>query len=203
MPENETDHTVTQSDLDNYPHLAQRDISIDDVIPVDKWLFITTAIDIQDPTDTTTDNAGNTDEKIESATDIIVKHKNPRTKKTVTVNKTKAKIIADNGQPSTDNITKTPKTKKQPKPNDQKLRVTATTALNNTDEFPEWREIDKIVKARVEAGITRDWNHFLRQCLDFSVNYNYYKNLDHEQNFGVPENTSLIQFKDAFTNNEK
>jgi hypothetical protein len=46
-----------------------------------------------------------------------------------------------------------------------KRRTTRTTVF-----YPEESAIDTVVQARVDAGITRDYSHFLRQCVDFAIN---------------------------------
>ena len=89
---------------------------------------------------------------------------------------------------------------KRTKSNSEKNRVTVTTVIYNSDEFPEYRELNKILAARKEEGMTRDMNHLIRQCVDFCVNYNHFQKQGMEQNFGVPDDTPLIIFKDAFTN---
>ncbi|GEM_PF-3845035 len=93
-----------------------------------------------------------------------------------------------------------PKPPREKKSNSEKNRVTVTTVIYNSDEFPEYRELNKILEARKAEGMTRDMNHLIRQCVDFCVNYNHFQKQGMEQNFGVPDDTPLITFKDAFTN---
>lgn len=58
----------------------------------------------------------------------------------------------------------------------------------------EIKHINTIVDARIKIGVSENWNHFLRQCVDFSINYNkQFK----EKKFGVPPNTPLFYLKNG------
>ena len=50
-------------------------------------------------------------------------------------------------------------------------RVAKTVNFTDTDEFAY---IDGIVTARVDAGITKDWSHFIRQCIDYTINQRFF-----------------------------
>ena len=50
-------------------------------------------------------------------------------------------------------------------------RVAKTTNFTNQTEFAY---IDGIVTARVDASITKDWSHFIRQCIDYTINQRFF-----------------------------
>ena len=50
-------------------------------------------------------------------------------------------------------------------------RVAKTVNFTDTKEF---EHINSIVTARIEAGITRDWNHFIRQSIDYTINSKFF-----------------------------
>lgn len=86
----------------------------------------------------------------------------------------------------------------QNKPAKAKSRTCIT--INFTDGNPEseFVHLDKIMSARIEAGISRDKNHFIRQCIDFAINHE--KQLK-KQLFAVPEIEHRL-LKDGFYTTE-
>lgn len=62
----------------------------------------------------------------------------------------------------------------QPAAPAKKSRETKTVSFKNIPEpgqpQSEFDYLDAIVQARIEAGITQDWNQFIRQCIDYTVN---------------------------------
>lgn len=80
--------------------------------------------------------------------------------------------------------------------------VNANTRLTITTSFVqnEVEHLKHIIASRIEAGITRDNSHFIRQCVDFAVNSSF---VFKENRFGLPENTQKLFLKDAFFNNKK
>ena len=50
-------------------------------------------------------------------------------------------------------------------------RVAKTVNFTDTDEFAY---IDGIVTDRVDASITKDWSHFIRQCIDYTINQRFF-----------------------------
>lgn len=70
----------------------------------------------------------------------------------------------------------------------------------------EFSALDKIVQARINSELTYDYNHFIRQCIDFAINHNriltdkgYTPGKDGYLSFSVPANIDCI-LKDAFVN---
>lgn len=98
----------------------------------------------------------------------------------------------DELQPSTTNLpaTKDLKTKGKPKTREQK-----TINLS----LPEYEHLEKIVSARIQAGITNDWNHFLRQCVDFSINL---QAAGGKATFAVPDTVAPQLLNNAFFNDK-
>ncbi len=78
----------------------------------------------------------------------------------------------------------------------QAQRVAITTSF--TPEEAEY--ILYIVEERKKAGITRDNSHFLRQCIDFFINYNF---VFPDKKIGMPENSKKFLLKDAYFSNKK
>lgn len=91
-------------------------------------------------------------------------------------------------QPSTANLpaAKDLKTKDKPKTREQK-----TINLS----IAEFEHLEKIVSARMQAGITNDWNHFLRQCVDFSINL---QAAGGKATFAVPDGVTPMLLNNAF-----
>jgi hypothetical protein len=64
-----------------------------------------------------------------------------------------------------------------------KTRTSKTVNFDN-DEFPE---LDKVFKARLKAGISTDWNHFIRQLIQFGLKAHTYN----KPYFGQPDDTNV------------
>lgn len=60
----------------------------------------------------------------------------------------------------------------------------------------EMEHINAIVNGRIEAGMTDDIYHFIRQCVDFSINYDVRSFWSKE--FSVPENTKEFHLTKGF-----
>lgn len=91
----------------------------------------------------------------------------------------------------------THKTEKKPKNEENtSTRLTITTSFVQN----EVEHLKHIIAARIEAGATRDNSHFIRQCVDFTINSGF---VFKEKRFGLPENTPKLILKDAFFNNNK
>lgn len=56
----------------------------------------------------------------------------------------------------------------------------------------EYKQLNAIYEARVDSGLTTDWNNFLRQLCDYTLNQ-----LWKERVFAVPVNTPVV-FKNTF-----
>lgn len=68
--------------------------------------------------------------------------------------------------PSPDKVV-IPQTKsEEPKPEKPKTRITKSVVF----KLDEAAHLEEIINARKEAGRTNDWNHFIRQCIEFTVN---------------------------------
>lgn len=91
----------------------------------------------------------------------------------------------------------TPQTEKKPENKENtSTRLTITTSFVQN----EVEHLKHIIAARIEAGVTRDNSHFIRQCVDFTINSGF---VFKEKRFGLPENTPKLILKDAFFNNNK
>lgn len=58
-------------------------------------------------------------------------------------------------------------TTKTPEPAVKKPSRYTKTATFAPDEFTY---LEAVFEARKQSGLTDDWNHFIRQCIDFAVN---------------------------------
>lgn len=76
-----------------------------------------------------------------------------------------------------------------------KKRFSMTVNFTSENEF---RHVDKIVQERIAAGATINYNHFLRQCIDFSINHGA---VFGKQYFGIPEHEHKL-LKDAYFTTE-
>ena len=76
----------------------------------------------------------------------------------------------ENGQSEEPVNTSEPVAEKQPEKRKQKSRETHTFILYNTEDHPEEDFVKRVLQARINAGLSRDWNHFTRQCIDFALN---------------------------------
>ena len=71
----------------------------------------------------------------------------------------------------------------------------------------EYEDLEPVINARIDAKITSDRNHFVRQCIDFAVNHNHFVELKGyvpgktALSFGVPDNTR-VNIKNAIFNPE-
>lgn len=74
--------------------------------------------------------------------------------------------------------------------------------LTMTVSFPgtEGSHLKNIIDERVKAGLTRDNSHFIRQCVDFAINYEH---VFKKKGFAIPEGTPKMFLKDAYFNNQK
>ncbi|MCC6634795.1 MAG: hypothetical protein IT251_04765 [Chitinophagaceae bacterium] len=91
----------------------------------------------------------------------------------------------------------TPKTEKKPENKENtSTRLTITTSFVQN----EVEHLKHIIAARIEAGVTRNNSHFIRQCVDFTINSGF---VFKEKRFGLPENTPKLILEDAFFNNNK
>ncbi len=51
----------------------------------------------------------------------------------------------------------------------------------------EFNHVAAIADARIAAGISKTRGHFIRQCIDFAINYNHVQG---ERSFAVPEDVA-------------
>lgn len=75
----------------------------------------------------------------------------------------------------------------------QKSRETKTVSFN----LEEFAYADAVVYARIKSGITDDWNHFLRQCVDFAINNEFAEKGLQGMYFARP-NIPRLHLKNAF-----
>lgn len=61
----------------------------------------------------------------------------------------------------------------------------------------EFKALEQICTARIESGISTDWNHFLRQMIDYTLNERWKK--PNGYIFARPEN-SQVTLKNTFEN---
>lgn len=89
-----------------------------------------------------------------------------------------------------------------------KKRFTHALSLDSVEES----FVSKILDERIGAGKTKDWNHFLRQCVDFTINHGtYFSGNENKiiaalksgntQFFGLPENIEKQYLKNGFFEN--
>lgn len=94
-------------------------------------------------------------------------------------------------------------TKKNPPPPPpaKKSRETKTVGLKTiADAGVKQSEYDyhnAIFQARVDSGLTKDWNHYIRQCMDFAANYDALKNKFSTLSFARPDVQPLL-LKDGY-----
>jgi len=77
-----------------------------------------------------------------------------------------------------------------------KKRFSMTVNFTSENEF---KHVDKIVQERIAAGATINYNHFLRQCIDFTINHG---KVFGKQYFGIPEHEHKL-LKDAYFTTEE
>ena len=68
------------------------------------------------------------------------------------------------------------------------------TVIFNPEEF---KQLENICQARITSGITSDWNHFVRQLMDYALNNRWQKPDGYV--FARPEN-STVNLKNTFEN---
>lgn len=66
----------------------------------------------------------------------------------------------------------------------------------------EKEHVNEIVRQRIEANMTIDHNHFFRQCVDFSINFNIMKDKHGLFSFSIPEEiTKPFLLENAYYDN--
>jgi hypothetical protein len=73
--------------------------------------------------------------------------------------------------------------KSEPKVSTAKKRW--TKSVNFTES--EGEIIQKIIDERVKAGLSESADHFIQQCVDFAINFNFANTLVSVKSFGVPD----------------
>jgi hypothetical protein len=93
------------------------------------------------------------------------------------------------------------KEKPQPKAPAKKSRETKTVSLKTIADAgvtqSEYDYHNAIFQARLESGLTKDWNHYIRQCMDFAANYDVMKNKFSTLSFARPDAEPLL-LKDGY-----
>lgn len=65
----------------------------------------------------------------------------------------------------------------------QPTRQVMSVAVSNE----EYDYLQKVFQARKESGLSANWNHFIKQCINFAVNF------EKGWQFGVPKNINKVQ----------
>lgn len=99
-----------------------------------------------------------------------------------------------------DSATPPAESKKDNTPAAPKPKSRETKTLSFTPA--EFEYIDKIFQARKESGLNDDYNQFLRQCVDFAVNYDAVRKLYSKVSFARPDVPHLF-LKEAFYQKSK
>lgn len=72
-----------------------------------------------------------------------------------------------------------------------RTRFTLTANVN----LDEYNHVAAVYKYRLENGLSKDWNQFIRQCVDFAINYRFVKQ---EKTFGVPDDIQPMFLRDGY-----
>jgi hypothetical protein len=64
----------------------------------------------------------------------------------------------------------------------------------------EVEHVKHIIEERVKSGMTQDNSHFVRQCVDFAINYKF---VFKQKGFSIPDDSPKLFLKDAYFQNNK
>jgi hypothetical protein len=95
-----------------------------------------------------------------------------------------------------------PAEKKPAKRSRETKTVSFYTTVQPGNTQSEFEYLDEILQARIDSGITQDWNHFIRQCVDYAVNNQFTPKHTGGIIFARPQLPPVL-LKDAFFNNKK
>lgn len=87
------------------------------------------------------------------------------------------------GRPRVNKPPKPVKPPKEPTPRSDNRKVVSVTF-----QIPEFDYLKEVYEARQQQGLSDNWNHFLRQCINYAVNW------EKGWQFGVPKNIEKIHF---------
>lgn len=96
--------------------------------------------------------------------------------------------------------TKPKKQKPEVKSSYEKMKEKGVLAATIRFQGEEAEHIKKIIDERIAAGYTEDNTHFIRQCVDFAINFNFVFN---QKVFGLPDNTKKLLLKKGYFNQSK
>ncbi len=68
----------------------------------------------------------------------------------------------------------------------------AITVMFSIDEM---EHLEPIIKNRIEAGITMNNNHFVRQCIDYAINTEYFRNKHIDVLFATHDEKQPFEYK--------
>jgi len=68
----------------------------------------------------------------------------------------------------------------------------AITVMFSIDEM---EHLEPIIKNRINAGITMNNNHFVRQCIDYAINTEYFRNKHIDVLFATHDEKQPFQYK--------
>jgi len=89
-----------------------------------------------------------------------------------------------------------PTTEQEPEKRPTRYTKTATFAPS------EFEYLNKIFEARQQSGLSNDWAHFLRQCVDFAVNGKHLATKNFTPTFATPD-IEPVYLKNGFVNPQK